>query len=73
MKEELEEADYELQVADDKLNDDFWRGVRFNSELKCERNAKIIQERATKAAAEMIQLAAMAMKAQKGYGNEDVG
>lgn len=67
MKEELEEAEHEFDIAKDKLDEDFWRGVRFDSELKCEKNAQLIQERAEKAAAEMIQLAAMAYKAQRGF------
>ena len=67
MKEELEEAEYEFDIAKDKLDKDFWRGVRFDSELECKNNAQLIKERAENAAAEMIQLAAMAYKAMQGF------
>ena len=66
MLEELEEAQDEERILEDKL-DEFWRGAKSDSELCCQKNAKAIKERAINSACEMIQVAAMAHKATQGY------
>ena len=67
IKEEVEEAQDELRVIEDRLTDEFWRGVKYDSTFTCNYNAKIIYDRAVSAAAECIQVAAMACKSLKGY------
>ena len=64
--EEFEEAQHEERILEDKL-EDFWEGAKADSELACKLNAKTIKERAINAACEMIQVAAMAHKALRGY------
>ena len=71
MKEELEEAQHEVDTVDDKLNIEYWRGVMYDSDLTCTHNAKEIRDHAIKAACEMIQVAAMAEKTLKGYGRDE--
>ena len=70
IKEELEEAQHEIAIVEDKLNHDFWKAVRTDDVYGCKVNAEIIQKRAEAAAAEMIQVAAMALKAQQGFEEE---
>lgn len=69
--EELQEAAHEYENVRDFLKE-FWYQTKKDSFLSCEFLAKDIQDFALRAAAEMIQLAAMAHKAQKGYKNEPV-
>lgn len=70
IKEELEEAQEQVEHVDDKLNTDYWRGVMADSDFACRHIAKQIKEHAIKAAGEMIQVAAMAEKALKGFGKD---
>lgn len=72
MLEELEEAKDEFDEAKHIMSRLFWFYVNCDNFRGCVDAAKIIQHAAENAAAEMIQLAAMAHKAQKGYENEPV-
>ena len=72
MLEELEEAEHEYFSARGFLKDSFWDKTKNDGLQQCRLYAKDIQQHAENAAAEMIQLAAMAHKARKGYKNEPV-
>lgn len=79
MLEELEEAQEELgdltelfARSQNVLLANYWAATRADNYKVCLDAAGSIQEAAELAAAEMIQLAAMAYKAQKGYENEPV-
>ena len=71
MLEELEEAEHEYENARDFLKE-IWYQTKKDDLMSCIVLAKDIQQFAENAAAEMIQLAAMAHKARKGYKNEPV-
>lgn len=69
MKEEADEAQDEIEIAVNRLGE-FWRATKRDFEYGCDCNAKIIEKKAKLAAAEMIQLAAMAYKAR--ISDEDI-
>jgi len=71
MKEEFEEAVAECNIVNGVLNVEYWNSVKQDSDYIGNKVAGEIQKYAINAACEMIQLAAMALKAQKGYGNEE--
>ena len=71
IKEELCEAKEEIDILEDKLDMEFWRGVRCDSDIICRYNAKIIKEKAINAASECIQIAAMAEKTLRGYEEKE--
>lgn len=66
IKEELEEAQDEIEIVEDKL-DEFWKAAKRDFYYGCKMNADVIYKRAMAAACEMIQVAAMAHKALQGY------
>lgn len=68
IKEEIEEAQDELEVVEDKL-DEFWKAAKRDFLYGCNLNAEIIYKRAMSGACELIQVAAMAKKALQGYEN----
>lgn len=66
IKEEMEEAQEEIEIVDDKLGE-FWEAAKRDFLYGCNLNAGIIYKRAMNGACEMIQVAAMAKKALQGY------
>lgn len=71
IKEELEEAQEEIEIVDDKLGE-FWEAAKRDFLYGCNLNAGIIYKRAMNGACEMIQVAAMAKKALQGYDNGEI-
>ena len=67
MKEELEEAQEQIYHTDNFLNDDFWQCVMADGASTGRMFANCIRDHAIAAAAEMIQVAAMAQKAMLGF------
>jgi len=67
MKEELEEAQERFKYVDDYINEFYWRAAKNDYCSSCRKYAGDIKEQAILAAAEMIQVAAMAQKAMLGF------
>lgn len=65
IKEELEEAQENMESLSDSI-DYFWESVKDN--INTIEDAEWIRKYALSAAAELIQVAAMAKKAMRGYG-----
>ena len=67
MKEEYDEAYHEMLFLDEALNQEYWRGVMYDSDLTCQVKAREIYEHAVRGACELVQVAAMAHKTLQGY------
>ncbi len=69
MREELEEAENEIEKLNILINTQFWQCVKFD-DTDTENIMDLIYKYAINGAYECLQLAAMAHKTQKGYEAE---